>query len=154
LNFLQRILLQLSTSSFTMVMRTMIKIIQSNPEKIQKSVILFMPFFGYLFLRHLLPYLLTLAKKGMPGRGMSWSCWERLCGACLSLITGIPDHCPDHTTVYKVPFTFSYLPCSPLLILREHAVSELCKRVACETRVRAALMPLTHWHASEAKRNG
>jgi len=131
----------------------MIKIIQSNPEKIQKSLILFMPFFGYLFLRHLLPYLLTFARKG---------CTEKrnvLLGTALwglSLITGIPDHCPDHT-VYKVPFTF--LIFRALLFSSfestQNAVSELCrKEVACETRMRAALTPLTHWHASEAKRNG
>lgn len=119
-----------------------------STRKIQKSVILFA--FLWISLPFIPTILANVCEKGNAGK-TSWSRWERLCGGLSILIARIPGHCSDHSpAMCTVPSTYFTLPCAPfpstVSASTQNATFELlcCKRVACETRVRIAPMPLTH----------
>lgn len=128
----------------------LIKITRSNPEnsEVRYSV--------HAFLRISLPaspfaILANVCEKGNTGN-TSWNCWERLCGACLPLSRGF------HTIVQTVPrprikFHSPFSPPSRVPPPFSFSVSASSRktwplncreRVACETRLRAASMSLTH----------
>lgn len=118
--------------------------------KIQESVILFMLFFRYRSLRHLLPSLLTFAKKKMPRRRPE-AAGNGFVGPVYpyrgfqAIVQAVPRPCIK----FHLLFSPSRVPLSSSVGgSTQNAAFELHhrKRAACETRVRAAPRPMLLTH--------